>query len=47
MEIYNAISDNNKYKRNKMKLYVKRNIFNKLLELVIILILFPLFFQKK
>ena len=35
------------YKGNIMKLYIKRNIFNKLLELVIILILFPLFFSKE
>jgi len=54
MEIlYNIISDNNKIKRKKiykgnlMKLNPKRNIFNKLLELVIILILFPLFFSKE
>jgi len=51
--LYNTISDNNKisrkrsYKGNIIKLYLKRNIFIKTLELIIILILFPLFFSKE
>jgi len=45
-------SDNNKINRkrdckgNIMKINIKRNIYMNLLELVIILILFPLFFSK-
>jgi len=47
-KLYNVTNDNNKInKKNIMKLYLKRNIFSKLLELVIILILFPLFFSKE
>ena len=46
-------NDNNKIKRKKIdkgnikKLYIKRNIFINLLEIVIILLLFPLFFSKE
>jgi len=51
--LYQIKSDNNKinrkkdYKRNIKKLYIKRNIFINLLEIVIILILFPLFFSEE
>ena len=51
--LYQISSDNNKIKRKKVgkgninKLYIKRNIFINLLEIVIILLLFPLFFSKE